>query len=135
MLIGPTLTLAQLEEKMKEKLYDIKMGRSKQVKNLQALQQEIQATPKMLYDGEKEQRYANPRYVELFNQFQQEEKELKESEATQEFIEKRLEELEDIEDRSKGRGNVDKQKDKITLTLNDCLMLGITEEDLQPKGE
>jgi hypothetical protein len=130
MLIGPTLTLAKLEEKMNDKLHEIKMNKGKMEKNLRALQIELNQMDKTILN-EHGDRISNPKYIELYNQFEKERKELEEIEEMQEFIEEKLQELEDIEERSKGRGNIDKEKDKITLSLNDCLKLGITAEDWQ----
>lgn len=132
MLIGPTFTLAALEEKMKDKLYEIKMEKSKKIKNFQALQVELNQTDKMIRD-EDDQRIANPKYVELFNEFQNAQSELADAENIQRFIEEKLEELESVEERSKGRGNINKETYKVTLTLNDCLKLGIETKDLLPE--
>lgn len=130
MLIGPTLTLEKLEEHMQNKLYDIKMTRNKKVKELQSLQEELSDVSKTIYDDETDNRIANPKYIKLFNEFEAQQKELSEMDNTQAFIENKLIELDDIEERSKGRGNVNKAETRITLTLNDCLKLGIELEEL-----
>ncbi|HDX9674034.1 TPA: hypothetical protein ROY08_001291 [Bacillus cereus] len=125
MLIGPSLTLEQLEEKMQDKLYDIKMNRNKKVKELETLHAELNDISKTVYDDASDSRIANPKYVKLFEEFSEKQKELSEMDETQTYIESKLQELEDIEERSKGKGNINKAENKITLTLNDCLKLGI----------
>ncbi|CUB50843.1 hypothetical protein BN2127_JRS10_00360 [Bacillus subtilis] len=125
MLIGPSLTLEQLEEKMQDKLYDIKMNRNKKVKELETLHAELNDISKTVYDDSSDSRIANPKYVKLFGEFNEKQKELSEMDETQTYIESKLQELEDIEERSKGKGNINKAENKITLTLNDCLKLGI----------
>ncbi|PES55957.1 hypothetical protein [Bacillus thuringiensis] len=125
MLIGPSLTLEQLEEKMQDKLYDIKMNRNKKVKELETLHAELNDISKTVYDDASDSRIANPKYVKLFEEFSEKQKELSEMDETQTYIESKLQELEDIEERSKGKGNINKTENKITLTLNDCLKLGI----------
>ncbi|PFV35662.1 hypothetical protein [Bacillus thuringiensis] len=125
MLIGPSLTLEQLEEKMQDKLYDIKMNRNKKVKELETLHAELNDISKTVYDDASDSRIANPKYVKLFEEFSEKQKELSEMDETQTYIESKLQELEDIEERSKGKGNINKSENKITLTLNDCLKLGI----------
>ncbi|MBJ7935625.1 MULTISPECIES: hypothetical protein [Bacillus cereus group] len=124
MLIGPSLTLEKLEEKMQDKLYDIKMNRNKKVKELETLHAELNDISKTVYDAS-DSRIANPKYVKLFGEFNEKQKELSEMDETQTYIENKLQELEDIEERSKGKGNINKAENKITLTLNDCLKLGI----------
>ncbi|MCU5501851.1 hypothetical protein OCB09_00525 [Bacillus cereus] len=125
MLIGPSLTLEKLEEKMQDKLYDIKMNRNKKVKELETLHAELNDISKTVYDDASDSRIANPKYVKLFGEFNEKQKELSEMDETQTYIESKLQELEDIEERSKGKGNINKAENKITLTLNDCLKLGI----------
>lgn len=125
MLIGPSLTLEKLEEKMQDKLYDIKMNRNKKVKELETLHAELNDISKTVYDDASDSRIANPKYVKLFGEFNEKQKELSEMDETQAYIENKLQELEDIEERSKGKGNINKAENKITLTLNDCLKLGI----------
>lgn len=125
MLIGPSLTLEKLEEKMQDKLYDIKMNRNKKVKELETLHAELNDISKTVYDDASDSRIANPKYVKLFGEFNEKQKELSEMDETQTYIENKLQELEDIEERSKGKGNINKAENKITLTLNDCLKLGI----------
>ncbi|HHT7153248.1 hypothetical protein [Bacillus thuringiensis] len=125
MLIGPSLTLEKLEEKMQDKLYDIKMNRNKKVKELETLHAELNDISKTVYDEVSDSRIANPKYVKLFGEFNEKQKELSEMDETQTYIESKLQELEDIEERSKGKGNINKAENKITLSLNDCLKLGI----------
>ncbi|PGC56699.1 hypothetical protein COM24_07760 [Bacillus toyonensis] len=125
MLIGPSLTLEQLEEKMQDKLYDIKMNRNKKVKELETLHAELNDISKTVYDDASDSRIANPKYVKMFGEFSEKQKELSEMDEIQTYIESKLQELEDIEERSKGKGNINKAENKITLTLNDCLKLGI----------
>ncbi|MCU5224138.1 MULTISPECIES: hypothetical protein [Bacillus cereus group] len=125
MLIGPSLTLEKLEEKMQDKLYDIKMNRNKKVKELETLHAELNDISKTVYDDASDSRIANPKYVKMFGEFNEKQKELSEMDETQTYIESKLQELEDIEERSKGKGNINKAENKITLTLNDCLKLGI----------
>ncbi|PVC75114.1 hypothetical protein C2I27_04305 [Priestia megaterium] len=127
MLIGPSLTLAELEEKLKDRLYEIKMDLPKAQKEFARLREEFKRVPRIIVaekDGE-EVETINPDFIKLPDQLKAIEEKIKGYQEQQEFLEEKLEELETIEDRSKGRGNINKEKEKITLSLNDCLKLGI----------
>jgi septal ring factor EnvC (AmiA/AmiB activator) len=126
MLIGPTITLAKLEEHITGKIDDNKMESRSLTKTLSSLQTEIAATPKFVTEEESGDRIVNKRYVEIRDEFDGAEKKLNELTDNNDFMSKRLEELEAIEEASGGK--INKEKEKITLTLNDCLKLGITLE-------
>jgi chromosome segregation ATPase len=123
MLIGPTLTLEQLEQHMRTKIDDNKMELNKLSKEYAKAKQEFQITPKMIVDEEGKQ-IVNPRYLELVDEIKKIEARMDEIHDENDFLAYRIEELENIEERSSGK--VKKDRDKITLTLNDCLKLGIT---------
>lgn len=127
MLIGPSITLAELEEKLKDRLYEIKMDLPKAQKEFARLREEFKRVPRIIVaekDGE-EVDTINPDFIKIPDQLKEIEEKIKGYQEQQEFLEEKLEELETIEDRSKGRGNINKEKEKITLSLNDCLKLGI----------
>ncbi|MGV7000365.1 hypothetical protein ACWA2C_16890 [Priestia megaterium] len=127
MLIGPSITLAELEEKLKDRLYEIKMDLPKAQKEFARLREEFKRIPRIIVadkDGE-EVETINPDFIKIPDQLKEIEEKIKGYQEQQEFLEEKLEELETIEERSKGRGNINKEKEKITLSLNDCLKLGI----------
>jgi predicted transcriptional regulator len=125
MLIGPSITLAVLEEKLNDRSYEIKMEIPKLQKEFSRLREEFKIVPRTT-ENDKGEEITNPDFLNLPKRMQEIEDQVKELQDQQEFIDEKLVELEDIEERSKGRGNVDKAKDTVTLTLNDCLKLGIT---------
>lgn len=123
MLIGPTFTLAEFESKLKERLYQNMKCNSDANKIFLEAKQQIGLLPRLIEDEKTGQRVANPAYlkaVEVGNITQQE---LEDIVKQDDFIKAKLEELETIEERS--HGAVDKNKEKITLTLNDCVAFGI----------
>ena len=128
MLIGPSITLEKLEEHMTERLYEIKMEMPKLQKEFSQLREDFKRIPRTIIQEKegKEVEIMNPDFVAIPDKMKAIEMQIKERQEQQELYESKLEELETIEDRSKGKGNVDKSKEKITLTLNDCLKLGIT---------
>jgi hypothetical protein len=127
MLIGPSITLAVLEEKLNDRSYEIKMELPKLQKEFSRLREEFKIVPRTKEDDKGEE-ITNPDFLNLPKRMQAIEEQIKELQEQQLFLDEKLVELDDIEERSKGRGNVDKSKDKITLSLNDCVKLGITLE-------
>lgn len=127
MLIGPSITLASLEEKLNDRSYEIKMELPKLQKEFGRLREEFKLVPRTMED-EKGEEFTNPDFLKLPKRMQEIETKIKDLQDQQLFIDEKLVELEDIEERSKGRGNVNKAADTITLSLNDCLKLGITLE-------
>lgn len=125
MLIGPSLTLAELEEKLNDRAYEIKNEIPKVQKEFNRLRTEFKNVPRTKEDAAGEE-ITNPDFLNIPLRMQELEVQTIDLQNQQVFIEEKLVELSDIEERSKGRGNVDKSKDKITLTLSDCLKLGIT---------
>jgi chromosome segregation ATPase len=132
MLIGPTLTLEQLEQHMRTKIDDNKMELNKLSKEYTKAKQEFQVTPKMIVDEDGKQ-IVNPRYLELVDEIKKIEERMKEIHDENDFLVYRIEELENIEERSSGK--IKKDRDKITLTLNDCLKLGITLNEEEKEKE
>ena len=124
MLVGPSITLAKLEEHMKNRVYEIKMELPKLQKEFNRLRQEFKLVPRTI-ENEKGEEVTNPDFINIPKQMAEIEEKINELQEQQEFMEAKLAELEDIEERSKGRGNIDKSRDKIVLSLNDCLKLGI----------
>jgi predicted RNase H-like nuclease (RuvC/YqgF family) len=104
MLIGVHKTLAELEKIMEEKITANKMELKTLEKEYDELQQDIRYNPPKR--GTEDPRPA--RNLEL-------QKQLTELQNQNEWLAKKLEEAERVEDKSQ----------KIYLTLNDCLMLGI----------
>ncbi|OXB94711.1 hypothetical protein [Parageobacillus galactosidasius] len=132
MLIGPTLTLEQLEQHMRTKIDDNKMEINKLSKEYTKAKQEFQVTPKMIIDEDGKQ-IVNPRYLELVDEIKKIEERMNEIHEENDFLAYRIEELENIEERSSGK--VKKDRDKITLTLNDCLKLGIIPNEEEKEEE
>lgn len=128
MLVGPSITLEKLEKHMADRVYEIKMELPKLHKKFDQLQEDFKKIPRLVMEEQKdgsELEVANPDFIKIPEQMKELEAQIKELQEQQVFMEDKLAELDDIEDRSKGRGNIDKSKEKITLTLNDCLKLGI----------
>ena len=132
MLIGPTLTLEQLEQHMRTKIDDNKMEINKLTKEYTKAKQEFQVTPKMIIDEDGKQ-IVNPRYLELVDEIKKIEERMNEIHEENDFLAYRIEELENIEERSSGK--VKKDRDKIILTLNDCLKLGIIPNEEEKEEE
>lgn len=127
MLVGPSITLNELEEKLGDRSYEIKMELPKLQKEFSRLREEFKIVPRTSEDEEGNE-ITNPDFLNLPKEMEKIENKIKELQDQLVFIDEKLVDLDDIEERSKGRGNVDKSKDKVTLTLNDCLKLGITLE-------
>lgn len=122
MLIGPTLSLVKLEEHMEQKISDNKMEMNELSKKLGKLKEELAATSKFTLDEEGD-RIVNSRYVEVIEEFETGKKTLEEMVASNDFMVKRLEEIEDL---ANAPGNkINKETYKITLSLNDCILLGV----------
>lgn len=124
MLIGPSITLAKLEEHMNDRMYQNKMELPKLQKEFNRLRGEFKIVPRTI-ENDKGEEITNPDFLAIPKQMEKVEFQIKEIQEQQEFMESKVLELETIEDRSKGRGNIDKSKEKITLTLTDCIRLGI----------
>ncbi len=127
MLIGPSVTLEKLEEHMRERLYEIKMDLPKKQKEFYQLGEDFKRIPRTVIkekDGA-EVEESNPDFIKIPGKMKEVEASIVDLQDQQQFIEDKLNELETIEDRSKGKGNIDKSEYKITLTLNDCLAMGI----------
>lgn len=130
MLVGPSITLEDLEEHMRDRIYEMKMELPKLQKEFSHLREEfksVRRTSVVEKEG-KEVEIMNPEFVEIPDKMKEIETQIKNYQEQQEFMESKIDELETIEERSKGRNNIDKANTKITLTLNDCLMLGISTE-------
>jgi uncharacterized coiled-coil protein SlyX len=125
MLIGPSITLEALENHMNDRAYEIKMELPKLQKEFNRLREEFKLVPRTVVNDKKEE-ITNPDFLNIPKRMIELENQIKELTDQQGFMETKLVELDDIEERSKGRGNIDKSKEKITLSLNDCLSLGLT---------
>ncbi|MCD7910920.1 hypothetical protein KC480_05195 [Bacillus velezensis] len=127
MLIGPSITLEKLEEHLKERLYKIRMEIPKLKKEFVQLQEDFKEIPRVINETvhDKVEERVNPEFINIPEKFKSTEEKIKELQEQEALIQEKLGELEDIEERSLGKNNIDKSKYKITLTLNDCLMLGI----------
>lgn len=130
MLVGPSITLAKLEEHMKDRLYGIKMELPKLKKEFTQLAEDFKRIPRLVIEKRNdgtEVEVANPDFVKIPDDMKRIELKIKDLQDQQELMEAKLDELDTIEERSQLRGNrkIDKEKEKITLTLNDCVALGI----------
>lgn len=135
MLVGPSITLEDLEVHMRDRIYEMKMELPKLQKEFSHLREEfkrVKRTSIVEKEG-KEIEIMNPEFVEIPDKMKEIEIKIKNYQEQQEFMEGKIDELETIEERSKGRNNIDKANTKITLTLNDCLMLGISTEQAPVK--
>ena len=118
MLVGPTFTVEELEEKMNTTFVAYKRDRIRLTKELTELkQQEMAASRYKTVEAAKERQ-------ELLIEFLAKEKELKEKDMAIQFIGQKLEELQEVE--AYHNGNYDKSKQRLTLTLNECILLGIS---------
>lgn len=134
MLVGPSIVLEKLEEHMKDRVYGIKMELPKLKKEFTQLGEDFKRIPRVIMETRKdgtEQEIANPDFVKIPDRMKEIELKIKDLQEQQEFMEAKLDELDDIEERSQLRGNrkIDKSTDKITLTLKDCLLLGIEADE------
>lgn len=125
MLIGPTITLAELEKHMEAQ----KSKNSKEInelaRDLEMVHQELNGISMYVRD-EKGDRVVNPRYTELKEEFREKEKRYENLIQSNDFIKEKLDEIEDLEIQTNGQFN--KEKEKITLSLNDCVLLGVKVE-------
>lgn len=127
MLIGPTVTLDVLEEHMNDKVYEIKNEIVKLRKELMRMQNEFPNIARTI-TNENGEEVTNPDFIQVPKDMAALEEKIKDLIEQQEFMEAKLVELENIEERSVGNSNIKKSEYKITLTLNDCLKLGIEPE-------
>lgn len=130
MLVGPSITLEKLEEHMKDRLYQIKMELPKLTKEFAQLGEDFKRIPRVVIEKRKdgtEVEVANPDFIKIPDQMKVIETKIKDYQEQQDFMETKLSELDDIEERSQVKGNrlINKSKEKITLSLNDCMALGI----------
>jgi hypothetical protein len=130
MLVGPSITLEKLEEHMKDRLYGIKMELPKLRKEFTQLADDFKRIPRLVIEKRNdgtEVEVANPDFVKIPDDMKAIEAKIKDLQDQQELMETKLDELDTIEERSQMRGNrkIDKSTEKITLTLNDCVALGI----------
>lgn len=127
MLVGPSITLEKLEQHLKDRLYEIRMKIPKLKKEFAQLQNDFKQIPRVVNETnhDKVEERVNPDFINIPEKFRAVEEQIKELQEQEVHIQEKLDELEDIEERSVGKNNIDKSKEKITLTLNDCLMLGI----------
>lgn len=131
MLIGPTITLAKLETRMREALNRSKDEVQKKSRSLTALQKEINSLPRTLETDKG--RIANDEYVSKYLTFQTEEKELNAAVDRVAYLKGKIGELESFESNAKNKGiYVSKEEETITLTLKDVAMLQLPSEDLEP---
>lgn len=122
MLIGPTLTLEKLEEHLIKEEVANKREIDDLARELNILQGGVTNTDKVVRD-EEGTRIENPKFKKVLKEFEDKEEEYISLNEKQDFIKAKLVELKAVEDYS--QGIVNKEKDTITLTLNDCVMLGV----------
>lgn len=128
MLVGPSITLEKLENQMNDRVYEIKMELPKLQKEFNRLRSEFKNVPRTI-DNEEGEEITNPDFINIPHRMTEIEVQMKDLQDQQAFMEEKLVELSDIEERSKGRGNIDKSKEKITLSLNDCIKMGLSLEE------
>ncbi|KAF2421721.1 hypothetical protein [Bacillus subtilis] len=135
MLVGPSITLEKLEKHLKDRLFEIRMEIPKLKKEFVQLQNDFKQIPRVINETnhDKVEERVNPDFISIPEKFKAVEERIKELQEQEVHMQEKLDELDDIEERSVGKNNIDKSKYKITLTLNDCLMLGI-ELDKPPKN-
>lgn len=124
MIIGPTLTLEELEEQLTVNVEKLRRELNDLDRKLAELQHEANSTNPYIYkDGE---RVKNENYQIVQENLRKVYQEIVDGTERLDFMKEKLSELETIEEDSQGR--VVKSRDKITLSLNDCLLLGIEVE-------
>ncbi|WAT23600.1 hypothetical protein O0R52_21630 (plasmid) [Bacillus halotolerans] len=135
MLVGPSITLEKLEKHLKDRLFEIRMEIPKLKKEFVQLQSDFKQIPRVINETnhDKVEERVNPDFITIPEKFKAVEERIKELQEQEVHMQEKLDELDDIEERSVGKNNIDKSKYKITLTLNDCLMLGI-ELDKPPEN-
>lgn len=122
MLIGPTLTLKELEEHMRAKKLENDKKLTKLERELITLRDGLKDVQRLARD-EEGNRIQNPEFIKMKDEYEKMREEFENIYNDNEFIKEKIEELEVIEEYS--RGEVDKEKDKITLTLKDCMRFGV----------
>ncbi|MBU5262159.1 hypothetical protein [Bacillus atrophaeus] len=135
MLVGPSITLEKLEKHLKDRLFEIRMEIPKLKKEFVQLQSDFKQIPRVINETnhDKVEERVNPDFISIPEKFKAVEERIKELQEQEVHMQEKLDELDDIEEKSVGKNNIDKSKYKITLTLNDCLMLGI-ELDKPPEN-
>lgn len=124
MLIGPTYTLEEFEEILESRLLDNKKRDGELMKRFRVLQQQIATVPRLVADEKTGESIANKEYLDAVDESKSLEQDMQEILEQNDFIKLKLEDLETIEERS--RGAIRKDTKKITLTLKDCIDFGIT---------
>jgi len=127
MLIGISLTLKELEEKMQDKLKEINKEYDQLAGKVMKLEQEIKQIPSYTTDDKGAVISNEVELTKKNDEFRSAFRKLEELNEQIEFINKKLEELDHIEEDSKGA--IKKESHVITLSLNDCLLLGVEEND------
>lgn len=123
MLIGPSYTLLEFEEILESRLLENKKRDGELMKRFRALQQQIATVPRLVEDEKTGESIANKEYLDAVDESKALEQEMQEILEQNDFIKLKLEDLETIEERS--RGAIRKDVKKITLTLKDCIDFGI----------
>ena len=123
MLIGPTFTLSEFEEKLEERLLENRKRDQDLMNEFKSLQQKIAVLPRLVADEDTGNKIANKEYLDAYNRSSQVQQDMNDLIEQNDFIKQKLEELENYgpyENRS-----ISKDREKITLTLRDCIYFGI----------
>jgi len=123
MLNKVSVTLEALETHMQDRSYEISMKMPKLQKDYAGMRADFGRLDRLITDDSGKE-IVNPAYIELPRKMDALEQEINELADQKEMFDDKLLELEDIEERSKGRGNIDKSTHVITMTLSECEKLG-----------
>jgi chromosome segregation ATPase len=124
MFIGPTLTLEQLNKFLNKRLQDEEHHIGEVSRQINDLRNEMKHTQKTILDNNRTE--VNPNYISLQEKFNAKLKLLDESNDTIEFLNDRIDQLESIE--KDPLHSKEMKYKKITLSSNDCLMLGVPQD-------
>lgn len=122
MLLEHTMTLNEFEEHLGTRKITIQKEIEQLGRDLNVLQNSLRNTPTTAKD-EENNIIENPEFTKLKDDFEAKKETYQELHENQEFIQLKLVELESIEEHSQGK--VDKEKDEVTLNLNDLVKFGI----------
>ena len=121
MLIGPTVSVEELEKAMENKQTANKKTEDVIIGELENLYVKLGTLDKYIFeDG---QRVLNEKHFKTKTLYEEKEKELEEIQNSIRFINKKLDEIQELENMKEIE--FDKAKERVTLTLTDCILLGV----------
>lgn len=139
MLIGPTITLATLEDAISKKRVELKQEENNLFNKAEDLQMTLRTVPMRTTDGEGKL-VSNPEYVNAFEEFEGTRAAITRVKEQLDHMKEKANDLENIEEDAKSVGkHFVKSEERITLTLIEAVRYGVTQDmidaDNTKKGE